>query len=219
MITSKEKIRKLLEEKKYDELIKLYSGDRRILNLLISLTYDKQSLVCWHAIEAIGKVTKEIAKVNPDLVRNTIGRLLWMIRDESGGIGWSSPEILGEIVRNNSELFQDIAPIIVSFLDEEMLSAGVLWAIGRIGGVSAGLVEDAISVILPYLNNPDQTLRGLAVWALGEIGASENIGEMEKLRNDNNYITFYDEGELTRKTVGDITEEAITKLVKGQEIQ
>ena len=80
----------------------------------------------WRAIEAVGLASKEIARTRPELVRNTVGRLLWMIRDESGGIGWSSPEMLGEIVRNNPEQFADIAPIIVSFLDEDMLSAGVL---------------------------------------------------------------------------------------------
>jgi len=111
------------------------------------------------AIEAIGILSKEIAKTRPEAVRNLIGRLLWMIRDESGGIGWSSPEILGEIVRNNPVLFPDVAPIIASFLDEDMLSAGVLRAIGRIGEVNTELVKHTIPNIIPYLQNSNHNLQ------------------------------------------------------------
>ncbi|MEK7331762.1 MAG: DVU0298 family protein, partial [Nitrospirota bacterium] len=96
----KEKIKRLLTEKRFDELIRLSYPESRILSTLISLTYDKKSLMSWRAIEAVGLASKEIARTRPELVRNTVGRLLWMIRDESGGIGWSSPEMLGEIVRN-----------------------------------------------------------------------------------------------------------------------
>jgi len=36
-------------------------------------------------MEAIGLGAKEISKTDPAAVRNIVGRLLWMIRDESGG--------------------------------------------------------------------------------------------------------------------------------------
>ncbi len=37
--------------------------------------------------------------------------------------------------------------------------------------------------------------------------------ELEKLKNDNNLITFYEEGELKEKTVGEVAAKAIAKLV------
>lgn len=208
----KEKLKKLLAEKRYDELIALSSGGERIFRMLISLTYDKKNLISWRAIEAVGLVSKEIARTRPELVRNTVGRLLWMIRDESGGIGWSSPEMLGEIVRNNSGQFSDIAPIIVSFLDEDMLAAGVLRAIGRIGQVNPGLVEHAMPAILPYLHSPDPALRGLAACAIGEIGSAAAIGELEKLEADTSRIVIYEEGELREETVGELAGSSIKKL-------
>ena len=208
----KEKIKKLLAEKRYDELIALSSSGKSVFRMLISLTYDKKTLISWRAIEAVGLVSKEIARTRPELVRNTVGRLLWMIRDESGGIGWSSPEMLGEIVRNNPEQFADIAPIIVSFLDEDMLSAGVLRAIGRIGGKDAELVRHSAPLILPYLHNPDPLLRGLAAWAIGRIGTEEVVAELERLRSDGNKIIIYDEGELKEKTVGELAERAIKEI-------
>lgn len=208
----KEKLKKLLAEQNYDELIRLSSCKGRIFSALISLTYDKKSLISWQAIEAVGLISKEIARTRPELVRNIVGRLLWMIRDESGGIGWSSPEMLGEIVRNNPEQFADIAPIIVSFLDEEMLSAGVLRAIGRIGEKNAELVRHSAPLILPYLHNSEPLLRGLAAWALGWIGPVEAIAELERLQSDGNKIIVYDEGELKEKTVGELAGRAIKKI-------
>ena len=120
--------------------------------------------------------------------------------------------MLGEIVRNNPEQFSDIAPIIVSFLDEDMLAAGVLRAIGRIGQVNPGLVEHAMPAILPYLHSPDPVLRGLAVYAIGEIGSAGAVRELEKLQDDISSITIYEEGELREKTVGGLAGSSIKKL-------
>ena len=205
----KSEIIKLLSDKKYGALMKLPLSNGRLLSSLISLTYDRKSIISYRAIEAFGIVSKEIAKTKPELVRNAVGRLLWMIRDESGGIGWSSPEMLGEIVRNNPELFSDVAPVIMSFLDEEMLASGVLIAAGRIGEVNPELVAHAIPLILSYLHNPEPLLRGIAAWALGRMRVLEAESELEKLKNDDSRIAIYEEGELKEKTIGQIAEEAI----------
>ena len=104
----KKDIIKLLRDKKYEELSKQPCGNRKTLSLLISLSYDKKDVISWRAMEGIGILTGEIGKADSGHVRNTVGRLLWMIRDESGGMGWSVPEILGEVVRNNPVLCADI---------------------------------------------------------------------------------------------------------------
>lgn len=208
----KSEIIKLLSDKKYDALMSLPLSSGRLLSTLISLTYDRKSIISYRAIEAFGIVSKEIAKTKPEIVRNAVGRLLWMIRDESGGIGWSSPEMLGEIVRNNPELFPDVAPVIMSFLDEEMLASGVLIAAGRIGVANPELIAHAIPLILTYLQNPEPKLRGIAAWALGRIRTAEAKAELEKLRNDDNIISIYEEGELKEKTIGQIAEEAILSI-------
>lgn len=208
----KSEIVKLLTDKKYDALMKLPLSNGRLLSVLISLTYDRKSIISYRAIEAFGIVSKEIAKTKPEIVRNAAGRLLWMIRDESGGIGWSSPELLGEIVRNNPELFSDIAPVIMSFLDEEMLASGVLIAAGRIGEIKAELIAHAIPLIISHLQNPEPILRGLAAWALGRMRTAEAKAELEKLKNDDSLIAIYEDGELKEKTVGQIAGEAVCSI-------
>lgn len=213
MTSLKRQIIGLLEKKDFARLAKLPYSDNKIITILISLSYDKKSELTWRAIESIGIVSKEIARQDPESVRNIVGRLLWMIRDESGGIGWSSPEMLGEIVRNNPRLCSDIAPILASFHEEKMLTTGVLWAMGRIGNINDETREYAAPLFIPYLNSPDRTIRGYAARALGELGASEAAKDLERLTGDENLIPFYEEGILKEKTVGEVAANALEKLV------
>ncbi|MEF9427489.1 MAG: PBS lyase, partial [Candidatus Mariimomonas ferrooxydans] len=58
----------------------------------------------------------------------------------------------------------------------------------------------------------DQTLRGYAAWALGEIRPPGAIYGLEKLRDDINTFTLYDEGKLKKTSVGKIASEALAKI-------
>lgn len=214
MSPQKKEIITLLEKKAYDVLIKLALADKKIISILISLSYDKNTQTSWRAMEAIGYATKEISSSNPETVRNITGRLLWMMRDESGGIGWSAPDILGEIVRNNPVLCSDIAPIIASFHDEKMLCAGVLRALGRIGAINTETVNYAVPIILSYLKSADNTLRGYAAWALGQMGNEDYASELKALKDDTNCIKFYEDGELKEISVGKLASAALEKLLK-----
>ena len=215
MLPVKKEVIQHLSDGKYKEIFRLSPSFHKLFNILISLSYDKSKSLSWRAIEAVGILSKEIAATDTEAVRNLTGRLLWMIRDESGGIGWSSPEMLGEIVRNNPVLCADIAPIIVSFHEEAMLASGVLWAVGRMGKINDETVGYAIPIVLQYLNSPNNTVRGYAAFALGSLGAIGALPRLESLVHDNSLIHYYEEGELGKKTIGDIATAAILKINEG----
>jgi hypothetical protein len=137
-------------------------------------------------------------------VRNITGRLLWMIRDESGGIGWSVPDILGEMVRNSPDLLSDIAPIIISFHEEEMLLPGVLRAIGRIGEIRGDLVPDGLTVLTACLESPDPYLCGISVWSVGKLNATGLQEMVRPLCSDARRFSMYENGELSETTVGEV---------------
>lgn len=208
----KEQVRGILNEQAYDRLFSLPASRKRILTMLISLTYDREDIVSWRAMEAIGLVTGEISASDPETVRHTVERLLWMIRDESGGIGWSVPETLAEIVVNNPELCSDIPPIIVSFHDEPPLRAGILRAIGRIGTLSQEMVRDALPVLRKYLHSDDSTVRGTAAWALGELNMPDTEDDLKALLEDAAPVTLYEKGGFKEKTVGLIARESLENL-------
>ncbi len=202
----------LLEKKDYNALSKLALADRKVVSSLISLTYDKDNALSWRAMEAIGLATKDLSESDPGAVRNIANRLLWMMRDESGGIAWSAPEILGEIVMNNPGLCSDFALIITSFHDELMFTSGVLWALGRMGRINDETVDYAVPIIRSYLTSADNTLRGYAARALGEMGSEASVTELENLRDDTSRIKFYEDGELNKKSVGELASGSIVKL-------
>ncbi|OGK11601.1 MAG: hypothetical protein A2W80_01215, partial [Candidatus Riflebacteria bacterium GWC2_50_8] len=151
----REKIIGLLQEQNYPELLKTAEKEGNIFRILISLAYDKKELLAWRAIEAVGIISGEKAKKHPESIRNLVQRLLWTMRDESGGIGWSAPEMLGEIVRHSPDEFADIAPIIASFHDEDFLRPGVFRALYRISEKRPDLVSGSSSLVGQYIKDKD----------------------------------------------------------------
>jgi hypothetical protein len=208
----KKNILSLLENRDLKEIARLKASPFKIINNLISLSYDKKSSIAWRAMEAVGLFTGEMAKEDSEFVRNIVGRLLWMIRDESGGIGWSVPEMLGEIVKNNPVLCADIAPIIVSFYEELMLATAVLWAAGSMGEVQKETIDSSVPLIRPFLTSSDSIQRGYAARALGSFGASDCKQDIEELLNDDSLIPVYSDGDIKERTVRDVATEALSKL-------
>jgi hypothetical protein len=117
-----------------------------------------------------------------EAARVMIRRLMWNLNDESGGIGWGSPEAMGEILARHHGLAREYAHILISYiredgnyLENEVLQAGVLWAIGRVGEVHPDLLRDAVPHLLRHLNSPDATHRVLAARAVSLL-TGQNAG-------------------------------------------
>ena len=200
----KKKVAEALESGDHEGLFRMWSSDNRVFRTLISMTYDRKSLISWRAMEAVGVLTGKKSATDSGLVRNITGRLLWMIRDESGGIGWSIPDMLGEMVRNSPVMLSDIAPIIISFHEEDMLLPGVLRAIGRIGESHSELVPDGIPVLFSCLESSDPYLCGISVWSLGKLGEAGKNDRISGLCSDTRRLILYYDGELHETTVGEI---------------
>ncbi|MFZ5997088.1 MAG: DVU0298 family protein [Nitrospirota bacterium] len=207
----KKRVRALLETASFDEVAALALQDKGVIRWLISSAYDKEDVVSWRAIEAVGLVSRVYAAGSVEVIRDTVRRLLWSMGEESGGIGWSAAEMLGEIIANNPDEFGDIAPIVWSFRDEEMFRAGVVWAMGRIAAVRPDLVPFTAEALPQFLEDKNPVVRGYAAWTAG-ILAEETAG-IEKLLSDNSEILFYDQHCLQRRTVADIAREALHKRV------
>lgn len=209
----KERIKSALGVRSYAEIADMARRDKGVIRCLISLAYDKDDVMAWRAIEAMGSVAGELSKERIDIVRDTIRRLLWSMGEESGGIGWSAAEMLGEIVRSNPEEFSDIIPIVWSFHEEEMFRAGTVWAMGRIASLRPDLVKFILKDMQGMITDKNPSVRGYSVWVIAILGADSLLEDISKLANDQSEINFYYGGELTKKTVGDIVEEAISKIV------
>lgn len=208
----REEVIKALREKNYAALSETSGSCRGLFRILISLSYDKKSVISWRAVEALGLAAGELAGRDPDAVRNLSQQLLWMMRDESGNNPWSVPEMLGEIVRNSGDLLVDLPPIIASFHEEEMLRPGVLRAIERIAGVRPDLALTLVPMIEESLEDADPAVRLYAVMLAGRLGLAEVLPVLGRLSEDDSAVTIYDGEELVETTVGKKAAEAVMLL-------
>jgi hypothetical protein len=211
----KDEIRDALRKKDLGHVARLAGENRKVFSILISLAYDKDDVLCWRAIEAMGKAAGAVAAEDPTSVRTVVQRLLWSMRDEAGGIGWSSPEMLGEIVRNAPEPFRDIPSIILSFQDEEMFLEGILWAVGRIAGAGIALDGDGADLVIRCLDHEDPQVRGLAIMAASRMRPEQERGKIAAMTADGGRTRIYDDHELRETTVGALAAGALRQLCGG----
>lgn len=128
-ITKKDFI-SLVENRDFEEIKKVSIQNKNSLGWLISLCYDKESLISWKAIEAMGYAAEAFIEIkDTETLRNTIRKLLWSMSDESGGIGWRAAELIGEIIYTEPSFFEDIIPILWSQREEESFLESVLRSI------------------------------------------------------------------------------------------
>ena len=214
----KNRIKELLTLQAYDQLADMAGQDKGIIRGLISLSYDKQDVMSWRAIEAIGVISRTFSKGRIDILRETIRRLLWSMGEESGGIGWSAAEMLGEIVTGDPDAFNEIIPILWSFREEEMFRAGIVWAMGRIAMIRPELVAFIIHDLPEMLEDRNPAVRGYTVLLMGILPEALNAGtgrqQISKLLGDSSPVPVYNGGELLTQTVGEIAGEVLHKTGK-----
>ncbi len=173
---------------------------RGVVRTLIGMTYDKASVSSWRAMDAIGRIS---AGLPEDKARNTVMRLLWMMREESGTNPWSAAEIVGEIVARDTGPFEDIVPIVITFSEEPIMRAGAMRAMFRIGAGRPLLVQEFIPLAIEHSGDLDPQVRGYSALALGAAGGPEAHDQLEGLAGDEERFLFYDGRGLRPITVSE----------------
>ena len=217
----KKKILELLDsddfEKNLDEICQYPA--RKAVNPLFSFFYNTNELIKWRAITAMGAVVSNLAEQDMESARVVMRRLIWNLNDESGGIGWGSPEAMGEIMARHLRLAEEYAFLLVSYVNEQgnymehpILQRGVLWGLGRLAHSRPELVNPAAPFLLPFMRSQDAIHRGLAVWTVGVLDSELTKPLLQYLSNDNAIIKIFIDMNLIEYTVGQLALEALSKL-------
>jgi hypothetical protein len=161
------------------------------INALFPFLYHMDGEIRRRAVVALGCLVAELAETDLDEARNVIRRLMWNLNEESGGIGWGSPEAMSEILARHESLAREYVHILASYtredgnyLDNEVLQQGLLWGIGRVLRRWPDLIRRAEPHIVPYLASGDPLVRGLAAGLLGELREGRARGDLEGLLRD-----------------------------------
>jgi hypothetical protein len=219
----KGRILKLLQSKDLDaglkELLKL--PIKRAINTLIPLFYHNNKEIRWKAITAIGVAVANLAERDMESARIIMRRFIWNLNDESGGIGWGSPEAMGEVMASHKGLAKEYSHILVSylqkgcnFLEFELLQRGVIWGVGRLAQVRPHLIKDAAYYLLPHLESNDAIIRGLSAWTLGFLKADHISSQLESLLCDKEEVELYIDRKLQFYYVCDLAKEALLSTDK-----
>lgn len=193
----------------------------KIINVLFSFLYSQDEITKWRAAAAMGLLVQDLADVDMEKARNVMRRLMWNLNDESGGIGWGSPEAMGEILACHEGLSREYGPILLSYANKDanylelpMLQKGLLWGIARLSEERRHLVIDSKSHFFPYLESEDPAVRGHAVRIVGLIGEEEDRPRLAPLLIDKSSYTTYLDHQCITRLVGETAREALVSLEK-----
>ncbi|WP_300458089.1 DVU0298 family protein [Desulfobacula sp.] len=173
--------------------------NEQLVGHLFSHFYHKDERVKFRSIAAMGDLGSRMGKTHIEKARIVLRRIMWNLNDESGGIGWGSPEAMGEILCQSPELALEFKSILFSYLDpdgnyieHEMLQRGVLWGIGTyLESAPGDLDEKSKGLLYGFLHSPDPIKRGYAVRALFNANSLDCGLVPENIVTDANRIDIF----------------------------
>lgn len=142
---------------------------RRVINPLFSFFCSGDELLRWRAITAAGAVISKMARRRVEDARIMMRRLMWTLNDESGGIGWGSPETMGETMARSAVLTKEYAALLASYLNPDgnylehaILQRGVLWGASRLARSRGAAAVRTAPFLGAFMESEDPVHRGLA---------------------------------------------------------
>ena len=211
----------------------LSSYDQKsLVSPLISCLCHTDERVRWYSVSALGPVINAIAAQEFEAARLVMRRFLWMLNDESGGIGWGVPEALSEAMYHNERLAAEYMHMLVSyarsdgpelfqdgnFIELPLLQRGVLWGLCRLAEkYREQLVNiEAHENIGFYLSSEDAQVRGMASLLCGRLGRGEFMSSLQLLSEDPETVWIYMDGQLVKHSVGTLARAALSTLKGSQ---
>jgi len=193
----------------------------KLLNPLFSGIYSAKQQTRWNAVSAMGVTVARLAEQDMEAARIVMRRFMWNLNDESGGIGWGTPETMAECLVRHEDLAREYTHILVAFMREDgfylelpALQQGLMWGIGRLAGVRPELLRQwqAAKYLFPYLTSEDRIVQTLAARALGRLEASEALPALAVLAGEDFTFSLYEDGRLRTAAAAELIREAMNRL-------
>ncbi len=92
---------------------------RQVINPLIGALLHRDERLRNEAIKAIGLVVARLAEEDIEAARIIMRRFMWMLNEESGGIGWGVPQAMAEVMVQSPELAKEYLAIFLSYIWED----------------------------------------------------------------------------------------------------
>lgn len=193
-------------------------GLKKAVSPLISLFNDTNELRRWRAVTGLGEVVQQLARQDMESARVVMRRLMWSLNDESGGIGWGSPEAMAEICSREANLAREYSKILVSYinpagnhLEHPLLQRGLLWGLARLARARPELIQAATPYFEPFVRSNDPNHRGLTAWALAGLNTQAAESLVRPLKADQAVFTLYQGYWLTECRISLIAKSTVNR--------
>ncbi len=231
--TLKRLVVSLLQDEQLAEIYRQLSlfNQKSLVNPLISCFCYGEEIVRWHSISAIGQVIKAIASEDVEAARVVMRRFLWMLNDESGGIGWGVPEAMSESMYQHDLLASEYMHMLVSyarsdgpelfqdgnFIELPLLQHGVLWGLCRLAEKYQEqlLEKNAHENLGFYLSSEDGMVRGLAARCCGLLKRTEFTSLLQGMSADQQPLRIYLDGTMQRFSVATLAAGALSEITSS----
>jgi len=121
----------------------------KVVNALFSFLVNTNEIIKKHTVIAMGEVVSRLAEEDIESARIVMRRLMLSVTEESGGIGWNTPEAMGEIMARSEQLANEYHKILISYtigggneLDFEGLQKSVIAGLKRLAEVHPNMVKE-----------------------------------------------------------------------------
>ncbi len=209
---SKKAVLEKVKARDLASLVEMAEVDSLVLRKIQRLLYSADFNIRWNAVLMLGGVAGALAPQEPGLVGDLMRRLLYSAND-SAATNWGAIETVGEIIRHQPVTYGSFVRHVLGLLADPPSRPAVLWAVGRIGGRHPRVVKNSsFFVLFDLLESDDPTVRGHAAWALGQIGATEALEALKRLRGDDSVIEIFDGQGIREVTVGGLASEAVSAM-------
>ena len=147
----KKEVLKFLEQDDFEKNIKDIHKfpPKKVVNALLSFLVNTNKILKKHTIIALGVVVSRLAEADIESARIVMRRLMLSVTEESGGIGWNTPEAMGEIMARSEQLAKEYHKILISYtmgggneLDFEGLQKSVIAGLKRLAEVHPHMVKE-----------------------------------------------------------------------------
>lgn len=196
---------------------------RQVVNPIFSFLLHSDQEVRWRSVVAMGVVIEHLARTDIEDARVIIRRLMWSLNDESGGIGWGAPEVLGEVLARSEKLADEYSAILCSYADErgnflehEGLQQGLLWAWARLARVRPNVLQQAGALLSKYLESQSPAVRGLGAIAVGLVGVKDAVPRLRQMLQDNSKFLTYIDNHSVQMNVAEAASQALHMLCKSE---
>jgi hypothetical protein len=194
-----------------DSLLAIAEEDKRIIRDLKRLLYSADNALRWRAAEALGRVSAVIAESDSGTVVKLLQSLFSSLMDTAAS-NWGALDAIGEIISRNPEQFSGYISQLYQMAGNRTLLAEILRALAKISRTNPDPMRKTARQFIPFLDDPEPSVRGYAAVLLGRLGAREAKEILARIAEDTGELLIYEDGEVVATTVGRLSSDALKRL-------